>query len=186
MNQLELSIEPDRASLTWISLNTRFNNTKKENNLVQCKHVKVTDVVLLSVADPGPAFLLVDHLAHILVHEGSLSQTPIQRGQTKEHLILFLFNIYLIYLKGTVYCFLAVPELAKSSFVSVVPGQETENKISVKHMKTVVDNISTNRYRHFLFFSFLNLGYKNPITKRRVRESGEKINTSNIQITFNA
>jgi len=45
--------------------------------------------------------------------------------------VFYLLSLLFDYL-FTVYCFLAVPEVAKSQFVSVVPGQGTENKISVK------------------------------------------------------
>lgn len=40
--------------------------------LVQGQHVEVTDVVLLSVSDPRPALLLIDHLSHILAHKLTL------------------------------------------------------------------------------------------------------------------
>lgn len=43
-----------------------------ERYLVQSQHVEVTDVVLLSMSDPRPALLLVDHLSHILAHKVAL------------------------------------------------------------------------------------------------------------------
>lgn len=48
--------------------------------LVQGQHVEVTDVVLLSVSDPRPALLLIDHLSHILAHKLTL------RGKSIFHL----------------------------------------------------------------------------------------------------
>jgi len=49
--------------------------------------------------------------------------------QCEVHIVL----VYHLTLLSDLYCFLALPELAKISFASVVPGQETENKISVKN-----------------------------------------------------
>lgn len=46
--------------------------TGSEIYLVQGQHVEVTDVVLLSVSDPQPALLLIDHLSHILAHKLTL------------------------------------------------------------------------------------------------------------------
>lgn len=50
----------------------RRARTGCERYLVQSQHVEVTDVVLLSVSDPRPALLLVDHLAHVLAHKLTL------------------------------------------------------------------------------------------------------------------
>lgn len=40
--------------------------------LVQSQHIEVTDVVLLSVSDPGPALLLVNHLPNVFAHKLTL------------------------------------------------------------------------------------------------------------------
>lgn len=40
--------------------------------LVQSQHVEVADVVLLSVSDPRPALLLVDHLPHVFADKMTL------------------------------------------------------------------------------------------------------------------
>lgn len=46
--------------------------------LVQSKHVEVTDVVLLGVSDPGPALLLINHLADVLAYKLTLTGEKIR------------------------------------------------------------------------------------------------------------
>lgn len=48
-------------------------------HLVQCKHVEVTDVILLSVSDPGSAFFFIDHLSHIFTDKSSLRVEGIKK-----------------------------------------------------------------------------------------------------------
>lgn len=45
-----------------------------QNHLVQREHVKVTDVVLLGVFDPGSTFFFIDHLSDIFAHKGPLQR----------------------------------------------------------------------------------------------------------------
>lgn len=41
-------------------------------HLVQCEHVEVTDVVFLSVPDPGSTLFLIYNLPHVFTHKCSL------------------------------------------------------------------------------------------------------------------
>lgn len=50
----------------------RLRGQRPQTHLVQCEHVEVTDIVLLSVFDASSTFLFIDHLSHIFTHEGSL------------------------------------------------------------------------------------------------------------------
>lgn len=50
---------------------------------VQCKHVEVADVILLSVPDPGAAFFFIYHLAHVFTDKSSLGETK-RDGETEE------------------------------------------------------------------------------------------------------
>lgn len=49
-----------------------WSQTRSGTDLIDGQHVEVGDVVLLGVLDSGPALLLVDQLADVLVHKLAL------------------------------------------------------------------------------------------------------------------
>lgn len=85
--------------------------------LVQGQHVEVTDVVLLSMPDPRPALLLVDHLSHILAHKLPLrGEMHCSAGSTSRQLGPTVTG-------GCVFYLLDVMDAAKAP----APGQRPED-----------------------------------------------------------
>ncbi len=65
-----------------------------KSHLVQCKHVEIADIVLLSMFNPGTTFFLINHLSNIFVNKSSLGLSNKnkefvrkQTGQTKTNYI---------------------------------------------------------------------------------------------------
>lgn len=67
-----LEVQPSQDVLTAENCARDVHVQAQESYLVQSQHVEVADVVLLSMSDPRPALLLVDHLSHILAHKVTL------------------------------------------------------------------------------------------------------------------